>query len=474
MNPRYQTPSSYLGKTGPYRGPVGHPPPARNPLPPRRPTGPPGPPAYRPPGMTAQQWADAQAQRIVDEQLAAIRSQQEAYNASLQERARQQALDAQKFAQMVQALGIDKQIQGIYGSAGRDIAGLAQGFAGSIRDTAAADAAAQTRMVSGTGQEGAVRNEGTGMGDVIYGVGGWIPGQTMGQAGAAAAADAARQPGFMLEQRVGDAQKALNEGLQSGGQSFLDAITKVNLGKTDIASGLYKQKVDTQLAAMKFEADKANDDRTYWLKMQALYLSQKKTKLAADAAKRAAAAEKRYANATMGRDAEGNVAPGFVQRPDGTIVKRSDLARQESERRQRMKDKGLAPDGTLLPGFKRDAKGNVVKTYKPSTAGAAGMTPNAKAEALTRALGYEKTIVKTDLPALAKQVGLTRLAKEQPGNTKEIARLKKSVARALWVRYAERATTPQAKKALRRMIDRVVRTYDPAKAGSSLLGDLTS
>jgi hypothetical protein len=54
-------------------------------------------------------------------------------------------------------------------------------------------------MVSGTGQEGAVRNEGQGMGDVLYGMGGMIPGTALEQTGAAFASQAALQPGFTLQ-----------------------------------------------------------------------------------------------------------------------------------------------------------------------------------------------------------------------------------------------------------------------------------
>src|SRR6187551_2378938 len=159
-NPRYQTPSSYIGKPAAVYGkPAGRvnrsaAVPTRS-APPRAPLAPP-----RPPAMTAQAWADEQAQRLVDEQLKAIRDQQAAYNETLLQQAQMQAQQAQRFAQAVQGLGIPQQISDIYNQSGRDIAGMAQGFAGDIRDTAAADAARQTRMVSGTGQEGAVRNEG--------------------------------------------------------------------------------------------------------------------------------------------------------------------------------------------------------------------------------------------------------------------------------------------------------------------------
>ena len=426
-----------------YKQPKGHPPAMRTAIKPKPKPKPKAPPLRSPslPGVkppSAQAWADSQAQRLVDEQVKAIQDQQSTYNQTLQQQAAQQAADAAKFAQMVQALGIDKQIAGIYGSAGRDIAGMAQGFAGDIRNTAAADAAAQTRLVSGTGQEGAVRNEGVGMGDVIYGVGGWIPGKTMGEQGAAFASDAARQPGFMLEQRVGDAQKALNEGLASGSKDFLDAILKVKTSKQDISSELYKQRVDQNLAERKLRQQQLNDDRSYWLKMQAYYMSIGKLKLAADAEKRARHAEQRYTYETMGRDAEGNVAPGYMQLPNGTIVPRP--------------------------------KPSSSKSGKKKT-----LTPNAQAEILNGVLGQEDDMTKV-MPTLAKTAGLdallTKMGPPAPAHKNDLEKARKAIAKELWDRYSPRAITPASKKALRKMIARVIAAYTPAAAGSSLTAGL--
>jgi hypothetical protein len=390
-------------------------------------------PPKRPPAVTAQQWAEQQAQRIVDEQLAAIREQQTSYNQTLQERAQQQAEAAQRFAAMVQALGIDKQIAGTYQSAGRDIAGMAQGFAGDVRDIAAADAAQQTRMLSGTGQEGAIRSEGVNMGDVLYGVGGYIPGKTMGEQGAAFAADAARAPAFMLEQRVGAAQQALQEGLQAGDKDFLDAILKVKTSKRDISDDLYKERVGQNLATQKMKRDQLESDRTYWLKLRAYYVSIGKMKLAQDAEKRAATAEQRYAYETQGRDSEGNVAPNYVQLPNGTIVPRS--------------------------------------TLKKSGKGAKTLTPNAKAEILQGVLNQEDDITKV-LPSVAKTAGLDamlqRMGPPSPAQTKQLDATRKKIAKELWERYSPRAITPEAKKALRSMIARLVRSYTPTAPGSSL------
>ena len=462
-----------------YKQPKGHPPPMRTvvkprPAPLKRPpiSTPQRVIGSAPPPQTAQQWADAQAQRIVDEQLQAIKDQQASYNQSLLEQAQQQAAQAQKFAAMVQSLGIPSRSRG--STAPR--AGHRRDGAGLRRvdpDTAAADAARQTRMVSGTGQEGAVRNEGTNMGDVVYGVGGYIPGKTMGEVGSAFAADAAKQPGFMLEQKIGDAQSAYNAALQEGNKSFLDAIMQAKTSKTSISSDLYKQRVDQNTTDRKMRLDQFNEDRNYWLKMQAYYQSIGKLKLSKDAASRAQQAENRYRNETMGRDADGNVAPGYVQLPNGAIVKRSDLASDAREKRYRMKDKGLAPDGTVLPGFKKLPNGTIVPRYKPSTKkaggkGAAGLTPNAQADVLQGVLGQEDDMTKA-LPQIAKVAGydamITKMGPPTPATQKVINATRAKIAKELWDRYSPRAITPASKKALRAMIARVIKAYNPSTGG---------
>jgi hypothetical protein len=436
--------------------------------------------AARPKGLSAQDWADQQAQRVVDEMLAAIREQQSMHNQTLQEEAARQAQQAQNFARMVQGLGIDKQIQGIYGSAGRDIAGLAQGFSGQLRDTAAADAAAQTRMLSGTGQEGAVRNEGVGMGDVLYGVGGAIPGRTLGEQGAGYAADAAMQPGFMLEQRVAASQDALRQGLQESDKSFLDAILEAKTSKREISQqfkaervAMQKQEQDRQIAAAKVVYERQQDERDYWLRMQAYYMGIKKYKLSEQAGKRsekagqrADAAAKRANNASQGLDAEGNVAPGYVRQPNGVIVKRSDVRSAASAKAKANKDKGLDVNGKLLPGYTRK-NGRIVKVATPRAATPAKKaTPEQKAAAVREVMKQEEGLKERDLPELAKKTGLHRLLAENPNATpKEVARLQKSVIRALWVRYGPTAGTPATKAALRAMINRLVKTYKPGAGG---------
>ena len=117
-------------------------------------------PGRRPPGMTIDQWAEQQATKYVDAQVASIEAQRQAYLDELQRNAQMRIDAGARLAEAMRSMGFDTRIQGVYQNAANDVAGMAQGFAGDTRNIAAADAAQQARMLSGTGQEGAVRNEG--------------------------------------------------------------------------------------------------------------------------------------------------------------------------------------------------------------------------------------------------------------------------------------------------------------------------
>jgi hypothetical protein len=436
------------------------------------------PPATKPPEMTPEEWAREQAQQYVDTLIQGVNDQRQAYLDQLQQNAQMEAQRGQALAQALQQMNVPGAIQNIFGTAGGTIAGLAQGFGGSIRDTAQQDTAAQQRMLSGTGQEGAVPDNGQAMGDAFYGAEGFIPGQSMAEQGANWAAQAALEPGFA--QRIGQVKAGDTWAAgQAGLTDFAKQIADIKGGQFGMEQDLLKQRQSTlsdqrdyQLQQAKFQLSQINDDRNYWLKMQAYYQATGKLKLAQDAARRAnhaesrySAAEKRLENATMGLDAAGNVAPGYTRLPSGEIVKRS-------EYRQSQKNKGLDENGNVLPGFKRTKGGKVVKVATPRAGGAGGLTPGQQQTAIRAAMSLEKPITAKDLPELARSTGLAALQKDSPKYKAESARLKKSIGRALWVRYAPQATTPAAKKALRQLIARLVRTYDPSAAGSGLLAGL--
>jgi hypothetical protein len=422
----------------------------------------------KPPGVSPEEWARQQAQRYIDSLVSGIEAQRQSYLDEVQRNAELEGQRGAALAQALQAMNIPGAVQAIYGNAGNDIAGYAQGFAGDLRGVAQQETADQQRMLSGSGQEAAVRDAGVGMGDAFYGTQGYIPGKSMAEQGAAFASQAAMEPGFA--QRIGQvkAGDVMAEG-QAGLAPFAQQIAEARGQQFGMEQDLLKQRQqslnderDFSLAQQKAIMSAAEDDRTYWLKLQALYLSQKKTKLAAQAGQRAQAATKRYNNASMGLDYNGNVAPGYMRLPDGSIVKRSDY-------RASQKNKGLDENGNLLPGYKRNKSGVIVPRYKPPAPKAppkpATLTPGQKADNIKTVLGKEEDITKKDLPQLAKQVGLDRYLGTAKPKPNEVARLQKSISRALWVRYSPYAATPAAKKALRNMIARLVKSYKPGGGG---------
>lgn len=145
-------------------------------------------------------YADAMAsvEEMIRSMLGDVDRQQEQARQVAEQEAAQKLAEGQALAYGLQQLGISKSVQDAFQNAGQAQAGLAQGFSGATRDAANAQAQEQIRQLSGTGQEGAVRNQGEAMGNNVYGMG-YIPATALNTAGAAFGAQAALQPGFALQ-----------------------------------------------------------------------------------------------------------------------------------------------------------------------------------------------------------------------------------------------------------------------------------
>lgn len=187
----------------------------------------------RPPRMTIDQWAQKQAQRYIDSQIAGIEEQRQIFLDELQKRSELEAQRGLALANALQGMNFGGRIQNIYGTAAGDIAGLAGGFSEGMRAQADAQAAEMANMVSGTGQEGATRNEGVGMADVNYGTQGFIPGRSLSETGAAFGMQAALEPSFAA--RIGqlEAGRVHSEGLK-GLDQFTQALIEARSGKMDL------------------------------------------------------------------------------------------------------------------------------------------------------------------------------------------------------------------------------------------------
>ena len=191
------------------------------------------------------------------------------------------------------------------------------------------------------------------------------------------------------------------------------------------------------------------NDRDYWLKMQAMYLSQKKYKLAAAAEKRARAAETRYANETAGRDAYGDVDPNYYEDSKGRITPK---------------------------GYKYNAAGVLVKAATAGSGkekGEGGLTVNAQADMLEKVYKAEDDILK-----MAKSLAAEYGWRPSAGNATSRA-IRNKIAAAIRQRYGW-VTTTKAKRALAEIIGRVLNSLarmgppapaSPGAAGSSGTGD---
>lgn len=326
---------------------------------------------------------------------------------------------------------ISPMIGGAYDAASQAQQAFGTGFGQSLNAGQAADAARINDVLKSIGAPEGQMASGGDAGGVLAGLAGWIPSQMLAQQGGALAGAAANLPQNASIQAQIELHKLMGQAKEDD-DAFGNEVTQLLSKVPGLRAELKAQATKENLAAQKLRLDQFNDDRNYWLKMQAYYQSVGKLKLAQQAEKRAQAAEQRYAYETQGRDAYGNVAPNYRQLPNGTIVPR-------------------------------------YKPTKPTPKGGAALTPNAKAEILQSVLNQEDDIVKKAMPSIWKSSGLEALANlVGPPAPKKLAAARAKAAKALWERYSGRAITPESKKALRKMIARIIREYQPTSTGSGL------
>jgi hypothetical protein len=284
-------------------------------------------PTARPQGVSAEEWARQQAERYIQSRIDAINQDRELY---LQDLRQQSDLEMERGAELARALeqlNLSGKVQGIFQNAGADIAGYAQGFSGGVRETAAADAAQQQRMLSGTGQEGAVRNQGENMGNVLYGLGGYIPGNSLATQGANFAAQAALEPSFARRIGADKASTVYSEGLE-GLNEFTRATNEARGEQFEVEQELLSGRRDeiesqTKLAQAqsKDTYNRLKSERDFLVKQAYLALASGDRKRSSEYLKLAKQKEARMTAQAQGVDLEGNVLPGYKRNPDGTVSK---------------------------------------------------------------------------------------------------------------------------------------------------------
>jgi hypothetical protein len=279
--------------------------------------------------MSAEQWAREQAERYIAAQVAAIEDQRRMYLEEIQKQSQLEADRGMALAQALQQMNIPGRISEVYGNASADIGGLAQAFSGTLRDTAQADTAAQTRMLSGTGQEGAVRNQGENLGNVSYGLGGYIPARSMSESGAAFAAQAALEPSFAA--RIGQ-EKAAE--VHASGLTEIDdyakAIAEARAGAPELINELLGNQQDAALDDRKFRLSQQKEaysrlksERDFLVKQAYLSLASGDRKRSNEYLGLAQEKEKRMQTAAQGYDMSGNLLPGFTVDANGNVIKRT-------------------------------------------------------------------------------------------------------------------------------------------------------
>jgi hypothetical protein len=300
-------------------------------------------PISKPAAMSAEEWARLQAEKYIQARIDSINSDRELY---LQDLRKQSELEAQRgveLSRVLQSMNLPGKIQQIYGNASADISGLAQAFSGSLKDTAAADVAQQTRMLSGTGQEGAIRNQGEAMGNVVYGLGGYIPGRTMAETGAAFGAQAALEPSFAARIGQQKASEAYQEGL-GGLDEFTKAIADARGERFGIEQELLSDRneliQDQQSLALKAQDTaykRLKDERDYYMKQAYLSLAAGDRKRSGEYLELARQKEARMTAKDQGLDVNGNPLPGYKIGPDGTVVKVAKPKSPEDKTKGRIK-----------------------------------------------------------------------------------------------------------------------------------------
>lgn len=264
--------------------------------------------------LTIEQWARQQVDKLIAAQVAQIESQRKTYLDELHAESKLEADRGAALAQALQGMDMPGRVQGIFGNASHDIAGLAGGFSEATRGLATAQAGEVSNMLSGTGQEGAVRNEGQAMGDVAYGVGGFFPARSMAEQGASFASQAALEPSFA--QRIGQmkAGDVHAEGMK-GISDFTEALVEAKSQRPTMIQEMISQRKE-------FAQSARDDQRDWYLKLAALEMSRGNNERANEYLRLAAQKEGRYRNKDKGLDVDGNLLPGYRINPKTNKVEK--------------------------------------------------------------------------------------------------------------------------------------------------------
>ncbi len=163
-------------------------------------------------GGNSAQVAASMAAHDVQAELAALRQAQAQANAAAASRASQIGGLASQAAQFTSGLGDQTAAQ--YRSALADTQGLASGFSDMARADADAQAAAAQQQIAASGGSAPVSNEGSALANVLYGLGGKLPGDVIQAQGIGSTAAARMVPVSLLQYGQQGAAGALQAGAE--------------------------------------------------------------------------------------------------------------------------------------------------------------------------------------------------------------------------------------------------------------------
>src|SRR5579862_3950260 len=182
------------------------------------------------------------AQQETNQQVAAIRAQQALYNSQAQTKAQQEIAASQAAAQLIAGLGLGDQTAASYGTAAQQLAGLAQGFSGQTQTDATNAANTVQQQLAGLGAPAGSLKTATGqtsnpaaLGNTLYGLGGFIPGNVLETVGQAQAGGQRELPLSALS--YGQQQAA---GELAAGQQNADSLTQNIINARSQEPSLYQ------------------------------------------------------------------------------------------------------------------------------------------------------------------------------------------------------------------------------------------
>lgn len=235
------------------------------------------------------------------------------------------------FTQAVMGMlgGIAPAIGGAYREGAETMGAAGTGYGDILNNQTAEAASAANQVLQAIGAPEGQAIQGGDPGGVLAGLAGWIPETLMNQQGGAYAAAASQLPKTAsIEAQV--MMKDLLSQAAEADKSFSDQVLGVLQGLPGFRVQLSDQQAKSRLEQQKFRLAQLKEEHD-WLKDQAALA----------------------------------LAAG-----DNALAAKYFKLAQERERRYQMEAKGLAPDGSPMPGYYEDAQGRIVpKGYRYNNKG---------------------------------------------------------------------------------------------------------